>query len=248
VRRTFIITRRVYRQLWRDRRFLVLSVAAPLVIIFFLKVMLDALAPGQTGPIYNQFVMPVVATIAFFLAYLLCALALVGERTHETLTRMFVSGFRRGEIVVGYLLGFAGLATLQALLALIEANLIFTLSYGWSRQVSLFLIIWLLAIISVALGILFSNFARNEGQVLPFIPLVLLPSIFLSGTITRGVDSLPRWAQLVSYVIPLRYANDVIQGLVQGRALLDNGGSVLALLIYGLVLLGAATLTLREYD
>jgi ABC-2 type transport system permease protein len=248
MRRTLIITRRVYRQLWRDRRFLLLSVAAPLIIIFFLKVALDALSPDNTNLIYNQFVMPVVAAIAFFLAYLLCSLALVGERTHETLTRMFISGFRRGEIVVGYLLGFAGLATLQALLALFEANVIFTLSYDWHQQVSLFLIIWLLAIISVALGILFSNFARNEGQVLPFIPLVLLPSIFLSGIITRGVDNLPRWAQVLSYAIPLRYANDVIQGLVQNRTLLDERGSVLALLAFGLVLLGAATLTLREYD
>src|SRR5919205_2087295 len=140
---TLAITQRVYRQLWKDRRFLILSIAAPLIIIFFLKVTLDALNPfGGTG-IYNQFVMPVVATVAFFLAYLLCSLALVGERTRETLTRMFISGFRRGEIVVGYLLGFAGLATLQALLALIEANIIFKLSYSWDREVSLFLIIWL---------------------------------------------------------------------------------------------------------
>lgn len=248
MRRTLLITRRVYRQLWGDKRFLVLSIAAPLVIIFFLKVMLDALAPGDTSGIYNDFVMPVVATIAFFLAYLLCSLALVGERTHETLARMFISGFRRGEIVMGYLLGFAGLATLQALLALIEANILFKLSYTAKQQLSLFLIIWLLAIISVALGILVSNFARNEGQILPFIPLILLPSIFLSGVITRGVENLPNWAQVVSYVIPLRYANDVIQGLVQNETLADHGGSVLALFLYGLLLLGTATLTLREYD
>ena len=245
---TLVITRRVYLQLSKDRRFLALSIAAPLVIIFFLKVTLDALSPPGLASSNNTFVMPVVAGITFFLAYLLCSLALVGERTSETLTRMFISGFRRNEIVIGYLLGFAGLATLQALLALLEANLIFKLSYPFDRQASLFLIIWLLAIVSVSLGILFSNFARSEGQVLPFIPLVLLPSIFLSGIITRGVDNLPGWAQTVSYVIPLRYANDVIQGLIGDRTLLDEMGSLLTLLAFGAVLLGAATLTLREYD
>lgn len=248
MRRTLIITRRVYRQLWRDRRFLALSIAAPLVIIFFLKVTLDALTPPGVPVNNNGYVMPVVAGITFFLAYLLCSLALVGERTSETLTRMFISGFRRNEIVVGYLLGFAGLATLQALLALLEANLIFKLSYPFDREVSLFLVIWLLAIVSVSLGILFSNFARSEGQVLPFIPLVLLPSVFLSGIITRGVDNLPGWAQVVSYIIPLRYASDIIQGLIGDKTLLDEMGSLLLLLAYGAVLLGVATLTLREYD
>jgi ABC-2 type transport system permease protein len=246
--RTVAITRRVYRQLIKDRRFLALSIAAPLVIIFFLKILLDALAPNGPASLTNGFVMPVVAGIAFFLAYLLCALALVRERTEETLTRMFVSGYTRGEIVGGYLLGFAGLATLQALLALIEANLIFTLSYPFSRQLSLFLVVWLLALISVALGIFFSNFARNEGQVLPFIPLVLLPSVFLSGIITHGTDALPRWAQVISYLIPLRYANDIIQGLIANKSLLDEWETLLALFVYGVILMGAATLTLREYD
>ena len=245
--RTLVITQRVYQQLLKDRRFLALSIVAPLLIIFFLKVTLDALSPGGTA-LTNGYVMPVVATITFFLAYLLCSLSLVRERTRETLARMFVNGFRRNEIVAGYLLGFAGLATLQALLALIEANLIFSLSYSLSKEASLFLVIWLLAIISVALGILFSNFARNEGQVLPFIPLVLLPSIFLSGILTRGVDNLPGWAQVVSVIIPLRYAGDIIQGLIADKSLSDELGTLLVLLGYGIVLMGAATLTLREYD
>jgi ABC-2 type transport system permease protein len=246
--RTLAITQRVYQQLWKDRRFLALSIVAPLVIIYFLKVMLDALSPTGGSSLTNGYVMPIVATITFFLAYLLCSLSLVRERTRETLTRMFVNGFRRNEIVIGYLLGFAGLATLQALLALIEANLIFSLSYSVGKEASLFLVIWLLAIVSVALGILFSNFARNEGQVLPFIPLVLLPSIFLSGILTRGVDSLPGWAQAVSVLIPLRYAGDIVQGLIADKTLLDELGTLLVLLAYGIVLLGAATLTLREYD
>ena len=245
---TLTITQRVYRQLLKDRRFLALSIMAPLLIIYFLKVTLDALSPAGAPSLVNGYVMPVVATITFFLAYLLCCLSLVRERTRETLSRMFVNGFRRNEIVVGYLLGFAGLATLQALLALIEANQIFGLSYSMAKQVSLFFVIWLLAIISVALGILFSNFARNEGQVLPFIPLVLLPSIFLSGILTRGVGNLPGWAQAASLLIPLRYAGDVIQGLIANKSLMDEVGTLLILLAYGIVLLGTATLTLREYD
>lgn len=246
--RTLAITRRIYRQLLRDRRFLALSVLVPLVIIFLLKVTLDALQPGGAAGLTNGYVMPVVATVAFFLAYLLCSIALVGERTRGTLTRMFVCGYRRHEIILGYLLGFVGLATVQTMLALIEANLIFSLNYPLSRQLSLFLVIWLLATISVALGILFSTLARSEAQVVPFIPLVLLPSIFLSGVLTRGVGALPGWAQAISAIIPLRYASDIIQGLVGGGSLQGQAGELALLLGIGVALLALSVGTLRVYD
>jgi ABC-type multidrug transport system permease subunit len=82
----------------------------------------------------------------------------------------------------------------------------------------------------------------------PLIPLVLFPSIFLSGILTRGVDQLPRWGQVVSYLIPLRYASDIIQGLITNKTLSGEAGTLVALLVYGALLLGLATLTLREYD
>jgi len=85
-------------------------------------------------------------------------------------------------------------------------------------------------------------------KVIPFIPLVLLPSIFLSGILTRGVDQLPRWGQVVSYLIPLRYASDIIQGLITNKTLSGEAGTLVALLVYGALLLDLATLTLREYD
>ena len=50
---------------------------------------------------------------------LLCAISLVQERTMGTMERMFVNGFRRMEIIAGYVLGFLGLATFQMLLAIV---------------------------------------------------------------------------------------------------------------------------------
>ena len=79
------------------------------------------------------------------------------------------------------------------------------------------LVLWLLAIMSMAIGMLISNFARNEGQVFPFIPLVVL-SIILSG-ILIPVEKLPEWAQVFSYVTPLYYTNQVLQILIGGGAL-----------------------------
>ena len=42
------------------------------------------------------------------------------------------------------------------------------------------------------------------------------------------------------------YANQVLQDVVTGTSLTDNLGAVAALPLYGIVVLGLATLTLRE--
>jgi len=105
---------------------------------------------------------------------------------------------------------------------------------------------WILAIISMAIGMLVSNIARNEGQVFPFIPLVLL-SVILSG-ILLPIERLPEWVQALSYLTPLYYVNEVLQNLIGGGGLFDNWAKLLSLLVYGLIIVSFATVSLRESD
>lgn len=244
--RTFRVAGRVVKQLWRDRRFLVLSVFAPLLIAYFLKLFFDTMS--GPGFLVSRYIVPVAAFIVHFLTYLLCAIVLVRERVAQTLSRMFISGYRRLEIIVGYILAYTLLATIQSLLVLVEISWLFDLNYSVSRQLSIFLVIWLLAVISIALGIFFSNFARNEGQVFPFIPLVIFPSVFLSGLLIT-VEKLPDAWQVVSRVVPLYYANQVLQELIKPNGELRNQwGNLMALLAYGAVVLVLANFTLREQE
>jgi ABC-2 type transport system permease protein len=178
----------------------------------------------------------------------LCALVLVRERTAQTLGRMFIAGYRQIEIIGGYLLAYSALATVQCLLVLIELTWLFNLQLKAGALASIYLVVWMLAVTSVALGILVSNFARTEGQVLPFIPLVAVPSILLSGVII-AVDKLPFWAQSASYVTPLYYANNVIQELVRSEGLpVKAWTSLIALPLYGATVLILASRTLTETE
>src|SRR5687767_15158880 len=176
-RRILSVAGRALSQLRHDRRFLALSLVVPVAVIYILKVFFDSIE----NPLFNPqgFVVPVGIFIVHFLTYVLCTIVLVRERTAQTLARMFVSGYRRAEIVGGYLLAYTTLATAQSLLVLGELNWLFDLRFDAGRFLSMYFVIWLLAVISMALGILVSNFARNEGQVFPFIPAVILPSVFL---------------------------------------------------------------------
>jgi ABC-2 type transport system permease protein len=191
-------------------------------------------------------VIPYAAFIVHFITFILTAIVLVRERTAGTLPRMFISGYHQFEIISGYLLAYTVLATAQSLLVLVELNLIFELGYAVDQLASMFLVMWLLAVISMAIGMLVSNFARNEGQVFPFIPLVIL-SVILSGIIIP-VERLPEWAQVLSYLTPLYYANEVLQVLIDGGLLFDDWLMLFALPIYGLAVVSIAATTLRELD
>ena len=245
MRHTFAIARRVVKQLLRNPRFLALSVAAPLVIVYLLKIFFDTFP--ETFDV-ARYIVPVAAFIVHFLAFILCAIALVQERTAGTMERMFINGFRRVEIIGGYVLGFLGLATFQAVAALAEAIWLFELDYDGETLVTLFTVVWLLAIASVMLGIFVSTFARREAHVFPFIPLITLPSVFLSGLLV-DVDELPRWAEWLGQAFPLFWANDVIQEVIEsGWAVEDIQVSFAVLAGYGVALLLLASLTLREVE
>ncbi len=98
------------------------------------------------------------------------------------------------------------------------------------------------------LGIFVSTFARHEGQVFPFIPMITLPSVFLSGLLVN-TDLLPEWARWLGHAFPLYYANDVIQKVIQPAGVQSESWPSLAVLAaYSVVLLGLASRTLPEVE
>ena len=105
-----------------------------------------------------------------------------------------------------------------------------------------------MAIASVMLGIFISTFARHEAQVFPFIPMLILPSVFLSGLLV-SVDQLPSWARTLGYLFPLRYANDAIQQLLLATPSMSTVWMNAAILGgYAIVLLGIASMTLKDVE
>ncbi len=258
---TLIIGKRVITQLKGDKRFLAMSIIAPLIIIYFLKLLFSAIAPVAPPPMPGffpmpvmptisspKFIMPAIALIVHFLSFVLCAILLVQERTRGTLERMLISGFKKTSIIAGYTIGYFGLATVQAIVVLAEAIWLFELHLDTKTILLLFSVIWMLAIVSVMLGIFISTFARHEGHVFPFIPLIILPSVFLTGVIVSP-DKLPRWAEYVGCLLPLRYANNIIETISNGLYKITDVALDFSILAgYAVALLVIASKTLRETE
>lgn len=195
------------------------------------------------------------AFFAYFFVYILTGVSFLRERTGGTLERLMATPVRRGEIVIGYTLGFGLFAVIQVALltAWVFGSLTvpavgplpsFAIGLGIpiaGSPVLAFLVVIVLAIGAVSLGIFLSTFARTELQVIQFIPIVLVPQFLLSGVLFP-LASLPAVLQPFSLVMPLTYAvNGLRQVLIRG-ADLGVGALQLDLLVLAAFAIAFATL------
>jgi ABC-2 type transport system permease protein len=145
-----------------------------------------------------------IGLILFFLVFVVTIVSFLRERSQGTLERLMASPLRRGEIVVGYMLGFTILALVQAVEVLLFSLYVLKV-HNQGNVLLIFGFEVLMALSAVNLGIFLSMFARTEFQAVQFIPLVIVPQVLLSG-ILFPVSTEPKPLQYISDVLPLTYA------------------------------------------
>jgi ABC-2 type transport system permease protein len=236
---TLTLANRVMVQIARDRRTIALIIIAPLVIASIAgfsisnKSMLDNAAPG------------ILATLILFFGFLITGISFLRERTQGTLERLMVAPVSRMDIVAGYLLGLLLFALLQTVIMFFYMVYVLDITYrGDLWQILIFQI--LIGIVAVSMGTFFSAFARNEFQMIQFIPLVIVPQIFLSGLFIP-ISQLPVVLEWISKFLPLTYGVEGIKALMQqGQSLLDIGKDIGILAAFAVGFLILASLTLKK--
>lgn len=236
---TLTIARRIIIQLVRDRRTIALLVIAPLVIASIVGVsipdkrMLDYTAPA------------ILAILILFFGFLLTGISVLRERSQGTMERLMASPATRLDIVGGYLLGFLLFALIQTLIIFFYMVYVIKINFqGDLWQILVFQVI--IGVGAVCLGTFISVFARNEFQMMQFIPLIILPQMFLCGLLWP-VEQMPDYLQWIAKFLPLTYGVEGIRALMlQGQSLLDIGKDIGILAAYAVGLLVLAALTLRR--
>jgi ABC-2 type transport system permease protein len=188
-----------------------------------------------------------IGLVVFFLVFVITSVSFLRERSQGTLERLFASSLRRGEIVVGYMLGFTVVALLQAALVLFFS--LYVLKIHNSGSVLLIFVMELLMVLAaVNLGIFLSTFARTEFQAVQFIPLVVVPQVLLSGVMVP-IASEPQWMQVISNALPLTYAvNGLRDIMIKGADLSWSSLQLDGVVVFGfcLALVAAAIATLQR--
>ena len=229
---------RLIRQLIRDRRTIALILIVPIIVMTLISYSLPT-----GGNTLDRYAPALIVTLALFFTFLLTGISFLRERSQGTMERMMASPVSRLDMVLGYILGFFAFALTQVIIILLFTIYALNIHYsGDLWQIFIFLI--LIIVMAVCLGIFASAFAKNEFQMVQFIPLLLLPQIFLCGVIFP-MEQMNEVLQWIGKFLPLKYGVDGMrQIMLYGKSLVDVGFDIgmLAAFTIGMSVLAAVGL------
>ncbi|MEV2911160.1 ABC transporter permease [Paenibacillus larvae] len=182
---------------------------------------------------------------SFLLVFIISGMALVRERSGGTLERLLMTPIKRGEVILGYTIGYGVFAVIQAILIVLYSVYVLKLasvgSIGW-----ILVAMVLLAVTAVSFGAMISVFASSELQVVQMIPFTLIPQVFFSGLIP--LDLIPYHLGNLCYITPVYYGVAAIKGvMIYGDGFLQIWGYLLGLIVYALLLYLINTRALKKY-
>lgn len=193
-----------------------------------------------------DFIAPVyIAFLVMFFVFLLTCVSFLRERTQGTMERLLATPATRLEIVLGYMLGLSLFALVQVTIILFFT--IWALNVHYLGSLGLvFLVVLLLALVGVSMGMVASVFARNEFQVLQFIPLLIIPQVLLGGTFWP-VEEMPGVLRPFGYIMPITYANWALRDIMlKGFGLADIWLYLLVLLLFIMAIISLGVVTMRR--
>jgi len=195
---------------------------------------IDSFAPG------------IVALAVLLVTSVFSVIIIVREKTGGMLERLFATPLTSGELVVGHALALGVVAFFQTSVVLGAVLLLFQVTVVGSVPFA-FGILLLFAVGNQGLGMMLSAAARNELQAIQFIPLILFPSLLLTG-VFFPLEAIPEGLRGLSLAVPLTYAGAALKGvMLRGWGVAEVGGDLVALTVYAsLTLLGAALLVRRQ--
>lgn len=187
----------------------------------------------------------VIGMILYALTSLLTATAIVRERERGTIEQLIVTPIRPWELIVGKMLPYVSLALFNT----VEVLAIGAWWFGVPVRGDLWLILGISIIFlmtSLGIGLFASTVAHTQQEAMLTVWMTLLPSIFLSGFFFP-LEAMPQFLQWISYAMPLRYYLAIIRSLLlKGVGFAEIQGDVLALVIFGIVIMTAAALRFRK--
>ncbi|MFT8871530.1 MAG: ABC transporter permease [Sporolactobacillus sp.] len=160
---------------------------------------------------FDSFGAAMIGIFVFLFIFMIGGVSFLRERTTGTLDRLIASPIKNYQIIGGYMIGFGLFAIIQS--AILTCYLIYVLRiYDVGRLPEVMLIVFILSFSALSLSILLSTAARNELQMFQFIPLVIVPQVFLSGLFP--IDTLPKWVQVLGNLMPIHYSTEALRNIM----------------------------------
>ena len=239
-RATLATAARVILQLRRDPRTVALVIGVPLLLIALLKWVFD----GQPQT-FDRIGGPLVGIFPLISMFLVTSITMLRERITGTLERLMTMPLAKLDLLAGYGIGFAFVATVQGAIVAGVSFLLLGLDVAGSELAVIGLAV-LNAVLGMALGLLASAFARTEFQAVQFMPAFILPQLLLCGLFVPREQMAPA-LEALSYALPMTYAYEALERVTVEGSLGGQGAlEVLVVVAAAVASLALGALTLRR--
>jgi len=168
---------------------------------------------------------------------ILTSLAIVKEKEIGTMEQLIVTPLKPYQIIIGKLVPFVILSFVAVLIILASMYLIFAIPVKGDLWF-LFLSSFFYILSTLGLGLFVSTISKTQQQAMMLsIFAVMMPMIFLSG-FAFPIENMPQSIQYLSYMVPLRYFNDIIRGVIlKGLGFSDLWFNTVLLFLMGATIL-----------
>lgn len=166
--------------------------------------------PGLRSPVY--IVPGIIGVLLSITMMLITGLALVRERERGTLEQLIVTPITRGELMVGKIAPYIGIAYFQVTAVLVLGHFVFDVPIRGSLFL-LYAISFAFIVANLGFGLFISTIAATQQQAMMMGYFFLLPNILLSGFMFPR-EAMPWPAQWLGLLLPLTYYLDVLRGII----------------------------------
>lgn len=194
----------------------------------------------------NYMVPGIVGLLLSIITLLLTSLAVVKEKEIGTMEQLVVTPLKSYQLIIGKLVPFILLGFVSVIIVLTAMRYIFDIPVKGSLAF-LFFSSFLYILSTLGLGLFVSTISKTQQQAMMIaIFAVMMPMVFLSG-FAFPVENMPKIIQVISYIVPLRYFNTIIRGIIlKGLGFADLWVEALVLFAMGLVILLLSSLRFNK--
>jgi len=195
---------------------------------------------------YKVFMIPALFVMLLtLLTGFLPALNIVGEKELGTTEQLNVTPMNKGIFILAklipyWIIGFVILSICMGLSALIYG----LIPAGNLATIYLYAVVYILAV--SGMGIVISNYSDTMQQAMFVMFFFMLIIILLSGLFTP-ISSMPKWAQIVTSINPLKYFMEVMRAVyLKGSSIAELLPQFFALCGFAVVFNGWAVLSYKK--
>jgi len=185
----------------------------------------------------RNFMVPgVLGLILMIMTTSLASQGIVREREMGTMEQLIVTPVRPHELIIGKLLPFVIIGLIDASFVVATAKWWFVVPIRGSVPL-LFALCLAFMLNTLGIGLFISTISKTQQQAMLTSMFFILPQMMLSGFVFP-IENMPKFFQLVTHIIPLRYFFVIIRGIMlKGAGWPELWDQAAALLVLGTIIL-----------